>query len=110
LATTGTAREDETEDVPLRNGTTPTSSVVSTDAHDTLDAYSAVEPLLLDILKEPMDEKAIGERLGLVPAQAKTWLKRAIKDGSVRKMSKPVRYISAAKARQLERSANLFGA
>jgi predicted ArsR family transcriptional regulator len=68
-----------------------------------------VEPLLLDILKEPMDEKAIAEKLGLVPTQAKMWLKRAVKDGSVRRMSKPVRYISTAKVHQPERSSNLFG-
>jgi len=97
------------EGVPLRDDATPISSVISTNAQDSSDAYSAVEPLLLDILKEPMDEKAIAEKLGLVPAQAKTWLKRAIKVGSVRRMSKPVRYISNAKAHERERSSNLFG-
>lgn len=109
LATTGTVLEEEMEGVPLRDDATPISSVISTNAQDSSDAYSAVEPLLLDILKEPMDEKAIAEKLGLVPAQAKTWLKRAIKVGSVRRMSKPVRYISNAKAHERERSSNLFG-
>jgi predicted Rossmann fold nucleotide-binding protein DprA/Smf involved in DNA uptake len=109
LATTTTVREDETEGVPLRDDITPTSSAISRDVRDACDAYLAVEPLLLDILKEPMEEKAIAEKLGLVPAQAKTWLKRAVKDGSVSKMSKPIRYISTAKAHQLERSSNLFG-
>lgn len=73
------------------------------------DAYSAVEPLLLDILKEPMDEKAIADKLGLVPAQARAWLKRAVKDGSLRRMSKPVRYVSTSKGRQRDRSFSLFG-
>lgn len=42
------------------------------------DAYSAVEPLLLDILKEPLDEKVIADKLGLVPAQARAWLKESL--------------------------------
>jgi predicted Rossmann fold nucleotide-binding protein DprA/Smf involved in DNA uptake len=106
LATSGTIEEDGAERIPPCDDSAPTSSMVSTDALAACDAYSAVEPLLLDILKEPLEEKTIAEKLGLIPAQAKTWLKRALNEKSVRKMSKskPVRYISAAK------SSNLFGA
>lgn len=103
LATTGTVREDETEGSPLRDNATPTSFAIPTEVNNARDAYSAVVPLLLDILKEPMDEKEIAEKLGLVLTQAKMWLKRAVKDGSIRRMSKPVRYISTLKAYQVER-------
>jgi hypothetical protein len=104
LATTGTIGEDRTERIPPCDDSAHTEPKISIVAHDSHDAYAAVEHLLLDILKEPMEEKAIAEKLGLIPAQAKTWLKRALNEKSVRKMikSKPVRYISAAEAPQRE--------
>ena len=80
------------------------------DALHIRDAYSAAQPLLLDILKEPMDEKAIAEKLGLIPAQARIWLKRAVKDGVVRKISKPVRFIAVSNTDQSKFSPSLFEA
>jgi predicted Rossmann fold nucleotide-binding protein DprA/Smf involved in DNA uptake len=100
---TNVVRKDESR--PASAGTAEATA----DAQGIRDAYSAVEPLLLDILNEPMDEKVIAEKLGLLSAQAKVWLKRAVKDGSVRKMSKPVRYIATAKANQSKHLPNLFG-
>lgn len=58
------------------------------------DAYSLVLPALLRMLREPQDERSVADRLGVVPAQAKVWLKRAVDEGKVRKLKKPVRYIA----------------
>jgi len=60
------------------------------------DAFDAVLPDLLLALSEPGTEKSLEQALGVVPAQAKAWLKRACDEGHVRKLSRPVRYISAA--------------
>jgi hypothetical protein len=98
----GTPRED------VMDRADNESSWGLTDERQIRDAYSAVHPLLLDILKEPMGEKAIAEKLGLIPTQVKIWLKRAVKDGGVHKMGRPVRYIAASKSPQGEHSANLF--
>lgn len=109
LEPNGAVREEEAK------GDSAIDQLIAVDLEDTTvlskrrDAYSAVEPLLLDLLKEPLDEKAIADKLGLVPAQARAWLKRGLKDGSLRRMSRPVRYISTSKGRQRDRSFSLFG-
>jgi predicted Rossmann fold nucleotide-binding protein DprA/Smf involved in DNA uptake len=60
------------------------------------DAYSLVLPALLRILGEPQNERSLAGRLGVLPAQARVWLKRALDDGKVRKLKKPVRYVAAS--------------
>jgi len=60
------------------------------------DAYSLVLPALLRILGEPQNERSLADRLGVLPAQARVWLKRALDDGKVRKLKKPVRYVAAS--------------
>ncbi len=58
------------------------------------DAYMIILPALLATLAEPKTEKTIEEVLGLVPAQAKAWLKRACDEGRIRKLVRPVRYVT----------------
>lgn len=58
------------------------------------DAYESIVPLMLEVLKEPLDEKAFAEKLNIVPAQAKAWLKRAVDERKVRKLQKPLRYVT----------------
>jgi predicted Rossmann fold nucleotide-binding protein DprA/Smf involved in DNA uptake len=65
------------------------------------DAFDAVLPDLLLALAEPGTEKDVGQALGVVPAQAKAWLKRACDEGHVRKLSRPVRYVAARHAHPL---------
>jgi len=60
------------------------------------DAYGLVLPALLEMLREPLDERSVTDRLGVVPAQAKAWLKRAVGEGKVRKLKKPVRYVAVS--------------
>lgn len=66
------------------------------------DAYMVILPALLATLAEPKTEKNIEEVLGLVPAQAKVWLKRACDEGRICKLGRPVRYVA------MEGSAFLF--
>jgi predicted Rossmann fold nucleotide-binding protein DprA/Smf involved in DNA uptake len=65
------------------------------------DAFAVVLPDLLLALKEPGTEKNLEEALGVVPAQAKAWLKRACDEGHVRKLSRPVRYVAAKQVHPL---------
>lgn len=58
------------------------------------DAYHHIIEVMLDLLAEPMDAKALAEKLNVSPPQANAWLKRAVKEGSVEKTKK--RYARAA--------------
>lgn len=69
-----------------------TSAAVGTHPHD---AFKVVLPDLLLALAELGTEKHVEQALGVVPAQAKAWLKRACDEGHVRKLSRPVRYVAA---------------
>src|ERR1017187_2959946 len=59
------------------------------------DAFDVVLPDLLLALSEPATEKILEQALGVVPAKAKAWLKRACHEGHVKKLSRPVRYVTA---------------
>jgi len=59
------------------------------------DAFEVILPDLLLALAEPGTEKNVELALGVVPAQAKAWLKRACDEGHVRRLSRPARYIAA---------------
>jgi predicted Rossmann fold nucleotide-binding protein DprA/Smf involved in DNA uptake len=60
------------------------------------DAYSLVLPALLGMLREPQHERSVADGLGVLPAQARAWLKRALEEGKVRKLKKPVRYVAGS--------------
>jgi predicted Rossmann fold nucleotide-binding protein DprA/Smf involved in DNA uptake len=70
------------------------------------DAFDVVLPDLLLALAEPGTEKNLEQRLGVVPAQAKAWLKRACDEGHVRKLSRPVRYVATKHVHPLFGSAD----
>jgi len=57
------------------------------------DGYDDMVELMLEVLAEPMDQKALAKKLNVLPSQAKAWLKRAVEQGRVRRTKKPVRYI-----------------
>ncbi len=69
------------------------------------EVFALVLPEILGALTEPRTEKDLEEALGVVPAQAKAWLKRACDEGHVRKLGRPVRYVAAAKPPLLFESA-----
>jgi predicted Rossmann fold nucleotide-binding protein DprA/Smf involved in DNA uptake len=57
------------------------------------DAYNHIVEAMLEILAEPIDQKAVAEKLNVLPLQAKVWLKRAVEEGKVRRTKKPLRYV-----------------
>ena len=65
-------------------------------AHPRRTPFEVMLPDLLPALTEPGTDKDVELALGVDPAQVKAWLKRACDEGHVRKLSRPVRYISAA--------------
>ena len=60
-----------------------------------MDIYQAVLPIILTHLQEPIDAKNLAKLLDVQYNQIQAWLKRAIEDGKVTKLTKPVRYVSS---------------
>jgi len=87
------------DDMASKTSERPVASAES----PTDDAYTIVLPALLTALVQPKSEKIVAESFGLVPAQAKAWLKRACDEGRIRKLGRPVRYVA------VENSGLLFG-
>jgi hypothetical protein len=58
-----------------------------------LDAFEHMRPLILKALQSPLSEKEFAVKLNIPPGQAREWLKRAVKEGKVKKTKRPVRYV-----------------
>jgi len=65
------------------------------------DAFEVILPALLLALAEPGTLKDVERALGIESAKAKAWLKRACDEDHVRKLNRPVRYVSAKYAHPL---------
>lgn len=59
-----------------------------------IDPYEYVAKLIPVVLSEPKDERGFAQSLNVVPTQAKVWLKRAVDEGIVRRLTKPIRYVA----------------
>ncbi len=59
-----------------------------------IDPYEYVAKLIPSVLSEPKDERGFAQSLNVVPTQAKAWLKRAVEEGIVRRLTKPIRYVA----------------
>ncbi len=57
------------------------------------DIYEAVLPFILNQLQQPKDAKSLAECLDVRLVQMQDWLNRAVTDGKVRKINKPVAYV-----------------
>jgi len=55
--------------------------------------YQAVLPLILKLLQQPQNIKYLAQYLDVRQSQMEDWLKRAIKEGRVKKTQKPVAYV-----------------
>lgn len=55
--------------------------------------YEAVLPILIDALKQPSGVDELAGQLDVSKSQLTAWLKRAVTDGHVRRLTKPVRYV-----------------
>jgi predicted Rossmann fold nucleotide-binding protein DprA/Smf involved in DNA uptake len=58
------------------------------------DIYDAVLPFILNHLEQPKDAKSLAESLDVRKGQIEDWLNRAVKEGKVRKTTKPVAYVA----------------
>jgi predicted Rossmann fold nucleotide-binding protein DprA/Smf involved in DNA uptake len=58
-----------------------------------LDAFEHMIPLIEKALQSPLSEKEFAIKLNILPGQAKEWLKRAVKEGKIKKTKKPVLYV-----------------
>lgn len=56
---------------------------------------TAVREQILRLLRTPKSEDEVAEALAIEKLQARTWLKRFVKDGEVRRQTKPVRFQTA---------------
>jgi predicted Rossmann fold nucleotide-binding protein DprA/Smf involved in DNA uptake len=54
--------------------------------------YQAVLPVILKKIQTPMSIDELAESLDVCKAQLNKWLKRAVENGFIRKLSRPVRY------------------
>jgi predicted Rossmann fold nucleotide-binding protein DprA/Smf involved in DNA uptake len=91
-ATTQSATQDQ---APPESPVDSNTAELSTGSPHEL--FAVILPEMLRALEEPRTEKDVEQSLGVVPAQAKAWLKRACEEGHVRKSGRPVRYVAAAK-------------
>ncbi|BAY38674.1 hypothetical protein NIES2111_30220 [Nostoc sp. NIES-2111] len=63
--------------------------------------YEAVLPFILNHLQQPKDAKTLAQCLEVQPSQMQEWLKKAVQQGKVRKINKPVAYIANQPVTQL---------
>jgi hypothetical protein len=59
-----------------------------------IDPYEYVVNVIPMLLSEPQDERTFAKALHVIPTQAKVWLKRAVDEGIVHRLTRPVRYIA----------------
>lgn len=59
--------------------------------------YEAVLPLLLENLDSPTTADELARNLDVAKTQLNKWLKKAVDEGTVRKLSRPVRYVKVEK-------------
>jgi predicted Rossmann fold nucleotide-binding protein DprA/Smf involved in DNA uptake len=57
------------------------------------DIYQAVLPIILNHLQQPKDAKFLAESLDIRLSQMQDWLNRAVNEGRVRKINRPVVYV-----------------
>ncbi len=64
--------------------------------------YRIILPMILSQLSSPTEAKVLAESLGVRQAQLQDWLERAVEEGSVTKLQKPVRYVASAPPAQVQ--------
>ncbi|MHC5735778.1 DNA-processing protein DprA [Nostoc sp.] len=57
------------------------------------DIYQAVLPIILNHLQQPKDAKYLAECLNVRLSQMQDWLNKAVNEGTVRKINRPVTYV-----------------
>lgn len=65
------------------------------------DIYQAVLPIILNHLQQPKDAKYLAECLNVRLSQMQDWLNKAVNEGTVRKINRPVSYVVSQPTTQL---------
>lgn len=79
-------------DTDISNYNSNIQSNASIDKESNYDAYIVILDIIKTILKEELTLEQISEKLNVNKKQTSDWINRAIKDGIVIKLNKPVRY------------------
>ncbi len=87
-------------DKPVVTPSVPTSSSGQAGSPATR-LLSSVRQILLRELAEAQTEGQVAALLGVSKSQAKAWLARLVKEGALKKLSKPVRFHAATSSDQL---------
>lgn len=72
----------------------PEESGRPTEEGPTRDAYTLVIDAVLALLKEPQSDEWLAEKMCVRATQMKDWLDRGVREGRLRKLKKPVRYVA----------------
>ncbi len=75
---------------------------------DVSDAYTLVIDAILALLKSPQSDEWLAEKVCVRTRQIKDWLDRAVREGRIIKLKKPVRYVAHAPTLFSERSSVQF--
>jgi predicted Rossmann fold nucleotide-binding protein DprA/Smf involved in DNA uptake len=59
-----------------------------------IDAFTLIVDRIRDYCREPRTADEVGQAFVLERAQVKAWLARAVKEGGLKKLAKPVRYVA----------------
>lgn len=81
--------------------TTPEESIQQVTLQSKDIIYQAVLPFILNHLQQPKDAKYLAEILDVRVSQMQDWLNKAMNEGKVRKINKPLAYVVTQGATQL---------
>lgn len=84
--------EKQGEQTPTEQPPPQAESVAGAQKTQTSTVYSAVLPVLLSHLAEPISVDDLSARVDVAKGQLNLWLKKAVADGVVKKHKNPVRY------------------
>lgn len=65
-----------------------------TEAASTCDAYTLVVDTILTLVNSPQSEDSLAEKMRVRATQMKDWLDRAVREGRIQKLKKPIRYVA----------------
>ena len=68
------------------------SKVMEENNNEFLDVYDVVLPYIKQAIVEPKNQKELSEILNVNKTQISTWIKRAMEENEIKKLSNPVRY------------------
>jgi predicted Rossmann fold nucleotide-binding protein DprA/Smf involved in DNA uptake len=92
VITTGDVRRVVVDIAPAEEQ--PDEPAVLAKSEPTTDAYTLVVDAILTLLKEPQADEWLAERMCVRVAQVKDWLDRGVREGTIVKLKRPVRYVT----------------